>query len=249
MPALITNIGVQMHRVFIIAAASVFALTFGVSAQASTVVDVLGTYDLYLAGQPDGTSCCYFDNAPAESPILAPVSLYNGETLTFSATGGASHEPGPLYATPDGDTSQTYDLHADYLTGISGPKGIHLGGLAGVFLGPDPTSEPAPAQLSGTDFASIAPEIGQIFFIGDGLTGTGSGSIQTFIVPTGATRLFLGITDDGGYYDNGGEIVANITTLASAVPEPSVWMMILAGVALMGAALRFNRKVNVAPLV
>jgi hypothetical protein len=59
----------------------------------------------------------------------------------------------------------------------------------------------------------------------------------------------LGITDDGGYYDNGGEIVANITPLASAVPEPSVWMMILAGVALMGAALRFNRKVNVAPLV
>ena len=36
--------------------------------------------------------------------------------------------------------------------------------------------------------------------------------------------------------------------IASAVPEPSIWAMMLAGVALMGASLRFSRKRGVAAL-
>ena len=50
-----------------------------------------------------------------------------------------------------------------------------------------------------TSFASLSPLIDQVFFIGDGLTGDGSGSVQQFIVPTGATALYLGITDAPGY--------------------------------------------------
>jgi hypothetical protein len=51
----------------------------------------------------------------------------------------------------------------------------------------------------GTEFATLTPALGQVFFIGDGLTGTGSGSVQTFTVPRGATRLFLGIADASGF--------------------------------------------------
>jgi hypothetical protein len=41
--------------------------------------------------------------------------------------------------------------------------------------------------------------LNQVFFIGDGLTGTGSGSRQTFNVPADATELWLGYVDGGGY--------------------------------------------------
>ena len=41
-----------------------------------------------------------------------------------------------------------------------------------------------------------------MFFIGDGLTGTGSGAVQQFVVPAGATRLFLASSDDLGASDN-----------------------------------------------
>jgi hypothetical protein len=61
-------------------------------------------------------------------------------------------------------------------------------------------------------FANLSPGLRQIFFAGDGLTGTGSGDVQVFHVPEGATRLFLGFIDyyepdyPGGYADNTGSI-------------------------------------------
>ena len=53
-----------------------------------------------------------------------------------------------------------------------------------------------------------------MFFIGDGRTGTGSGQRQKFIVPKGATRLFLAVSDGSGWYNNSGEIDATITETA-----------------------------------
>ena len=239
-----------MNRVSMIAAACAFAAGICGPALAATVVDVPATGDLYLAGQPDGTMCCFMDSAPAESPVSASVTLVPGEYLTFSATGGAAHQPGPVYSTPDGDLSgdygTSYDLHADYGTGISGPTDVHLGGLAGVFLGPATPMGTAPAQLTGTDFLSISPGLDQIFFIGDGLTDTGSGSRQTFLVPQGATRLFLGIIDDGGYYDNNGTITATITPL-SAAPEPSTWALMILGLGGVGYALRRTERRAASP--
>ncbi|HEY3242752.1 MAG TPA: hypothetical protein VGM03_05305 [Phycisphaerae bacterium] len=47
----------------------------------------------------------------------------------------------------------------------------------------------------------VMPGLRQPFFIGDGLTGTGSGAVQQFLVPDGATRLFLG-TIDGCEWSN-----------------------------------------------
>ena len=66
-----------------------------------------------------------------------------------------------------------------------------------------PAGGPPPATLDftviGTSFASLSPALNQVFYIGDGLTGDGSGSVQQFIVPLGATRLYLGCADAGGY--------------------------------------------------
>ena len=51
------------------------------------------------------------------------------------------------------------------------------------------------ARQIPTPVLAVFRGIGQVFFIGDGLTGTGSGAIQTFAVPDAATRLFLGVAD------------------------------------------------------
>ena len=105
------------HPINLTAVAAI-ALCLCGKAFASTAVDVPATGDLYLSGQPSGTICCYMDSAPAESPVLAPTALIPGEYLTFSATGEAAYQPGPAYATPDGDTAETYNLQADYGTGV-----------------------------------------------------------------------------------------------------------------------------------
>jgi hypothetical protein len=226
------------------AGTAILAALGAMPALGATTVTVQSTDDLYAAGQPVGTLCCNGDKTPANSPILAPITLNAGSYLTFATTGGASHAPAqPVSSTADGDTSFTYNLTPSFGTGISGPTNVHLNGLAGVFLTDAMPSGAAPAQLSGTSFATISPGIGQIFFIGDGLTGTGSGDIQQFFIPTGATRLFLGIIDDGGYYDNHGAIIATISSSATAaVPEPASWALMLGGFGMVGGAVRSRRK-------
>lgn len=95
--------------------------------------------------------------------------------------------------------------------------------LVGVFLdNVQPSTAPPTLDFtSNHDFTSLSPELGQIFFVGDGLTGfeTGTGSPQQFVVPAGATDLYLGIPDaagfsgDPGFYsDNTGSLTATVST-------------------------------------
>jgi len=83
----------------------------------------------------------------------------------------------------------------DGISGYIGPQGP----LVGVFLSNAVPSSGAPAALDfssggfGTDFATLSPLLGQVFYIGDGKTS--GGIFQTFTAPAGATRLFLGIPD------------------------------------------------------
>jgi hypothetical protein len=76
--------------------------------------------------------------------------------------------------------------------------------LLGVFLDDtQPNLSAAPDPLAYMpDAPVVAPGLRQPFFIGDGLTP--SGAAQQFIVPAGATRLFLGTVDGYGWYNNVG---------------------------------------------
>jgi hypothetical protein len=111
----------------------------------------------------------------------------------------------------------------------------------------------APASLDftssglGTAFSSLSPLAQQAFFIGDGLTGDGTGSTQTFYVPTGATTLYLGLTDacnyngapNNCYTDNEGYFTLTTNGVAAGgVPEPATWAMMLVGIGGLGAAMR-----------
>jgi hypothetical protein len=91
---------------------------------------------------------------------------------------------------PGGDGQGATDISS--YGGISGIVDRRNGMfLVGVFLTDDPPTSPAPKRLDFTKrerFRTLAPQIAQTFFIGDG-------SGRSFRVPRGATRLFLGFAD------------------------------------------------------
>jgi hypothetical protein len=113
---------------------------------------------------------------------------------------------------------------------ISGIQAPNAGFIAGVFESGPPSGTP-PATLNfntiGTNFSSLSPLMQQLFFIGDGLTGDGSGDVQVFYVPTGAKYLYLGLADACGYNgtpscygDNSGDFVVSYAiSTESGVPE------------------------------
>jgi hypothetical protein len=91
--------------------------------------------------------------------------------------------------------------------------------LVGVFLDDGvPSASPAPPGLDfsdgglGTAFAQLCPGLKQPFFIGDGLTGRGGGAPQQFVVPPGATRLFLGTVDGFDWNTNTGAFSVQVTS-------------------------------------
>jgi hypothetical protein len=79
--------------------------------------------------------------------------------------------------------------------------------LVGVFLAgkPPPAAQPSLDFTKGIAFPELAPALGQVFFIGDGRTGAGSGAEQRFIVPAGASHLYLGFADADSFQGTPGE--------------------------------------------
>lgn len=159
---------------------------------------------------PDG-GAVWFADSNFPNNFLTPTGQ-----IQLSETGTSTPRPAPFQA-----PSTTFYVDMDSFGGISGmqlsastPSDRRVMYLTGVFLTNAVPSTPAPASLDfsstslGTAFSELSPLLQQTFYIGDGLTGEGTGSVQTFWVPDGATRLFLGIVDGayfvGGpdYYDN-----------------------------------------------
>ncbi|HKP04854.1 MAG TPA: hypothetical protein VJU77_15990 [Chthoniobacterales bacterium] len=164
-------------------------------------------------------------------PVLFRFVAGSRKILTFSDVGGqVAIDPAHSSGTgPDGVAINEGSIILPY-GGISGFRASTSGCLVGVFLGPAEPKAPAPKTLDfsstgeGTAFPRLTPEIGQIFFIGDGLTGTKTGNLQKFEVPPSATRLYLGLADSGdrrketapGYYsDNTGafSLTAHMATM------------------------------------
>ena len=212
---------------------------------ATTIVTVNGNNNPYLAGQANGASALG-DSAPMQSPTLALTGFAEGSIITFSAVGGFNYSGGVPAASADGDGGLA-NLAASAL-GISGAQNVHYNGLVGVFLDDGVNTGAAPASRNdGINFAAIAPELYQIFWIGDGLTGAGTGDVQQFTAPVGATRLFLGSTDGSGWFNNSGVSMVTINytpaDVAAAVPEPATWAMMIMGFGLVGSAMRRRNAV------
>ena len=181
---------------------------------------------------------------PPGSNLLLTFSSVEGEVSCDRlgpAVSGFNGPDGGLFA------SGTTDILS--WEGISGIR--HDGAtlfLVGVFLDDTLPADPAAERLDftdATDFAEVFPELGQAFFIGDGLTGTGTGDSQRFHVPAAATRLFLGFADawafgdptslPGSYDDNAGSLSATFVV----VPEPATLILLAIGASLL---IRLERR-------
>jgi hypothetical protein len=174
-------------------------------------------------------------NGPDGGAVWFADSNFPTNFLTTSGTPGLiapwEMEPSAPRPSPFTAPSTTFYVDMDSFGGISGmklfestPANRRVMFLAGVFLTDAAPTAPAPASLDfsstslGRSFSELSPLLQQTFYIGDGLTGEGTGSVQTFWVPDGATRLFLGIVD-GSYFVGGPDYYNNNAGSFSATFE------------------------------
>jgi hypothetical protein len=180
---------------------------------------VAATANPFLAGMPAG-SVASLNNPhnspdyagttsnPKSSPIAVNLPLKDGVALTFdSISGVARHDPNLADFNPDGQANDVDHNTNGSENGIADVK-APINALVGVFLTDDqPSLTKAPKSLdfstdASRNFDKLEPQLKQIFFIGDGLNS--SGIQQQFIVPKGATRLYLATWDFFEWNNNSG---------------------------------------------
>ncbi len=215
----------------IIFASVVIGLAGPIHAQSPQTLSVSSFMDIWQSGG-------YNDGSGGSAPAVYTFPAAPGQALTFSSvTGSGTCNYGVPQYGPDGTTSTSspscYTQASNYSP--TGPfSGLDLvdfqGPLVGMFLG-DSLPASAPPTLtfyvsnisSGgvrINFGALSPQLGQVFFIGDGKTGTGTGAIQVFNVPPTATHLYLGYADScdyatpGCYGDNEGSMTATFAISA-----------------------------------
>ncbi|MFO1499294.1 MAG: hypothetical protein U1G07_13010 [Verrucomicrobiota bacterium] len=179
---------------------------------------VSGQSNPWLAGMPAGTRASGLDIAPAQSPVeVTNLQLTAGMKLTFQATGGVANSPERPLSGPDGNSAFISTHAAGSENGIASAAASR-DALVGVFLGAEiPSLSPPPVATdfsdeAARDYAFLAPLLKQVFFIGDGQTSRSN--VQQVIVPTNATRLFLGTMDGSNWNNNRGSF--NVTVSATS---------------------------------
>lgn len=203
----------------------------------------------------------YQINLNGNSSVLTMSSVTG--SFNHGSLGAVTLNDGGGYNDPDGTvisggySGPTVPVYSDNPAnhGLSGIYEPGAGGLVGVFLNSTITSSStAPATLNfttqtrggipgaGDSETTLSPLLGQVFLIGDGLTGDETGSVQQFVVPTGATELFLGVSDayafdgndyggPGAYNDNLGyyDVSFTVSGATAGVPDRVNTLGLLAG--------------------
>ena len=192
-------------------------------------LQVPGTANPWLV---DATTAAGGDTAPGQSPVIVDLVDFNpGDQVSFSVTGSVSFGGGDPTDPPDGNgfVFHLYDSTnggpENGLAGLNAPPNACVGAFVGPTIPvPGPTPQPflnfAPdGNVPGSiDYTSLAPELNQPFFIGDGVNA--SGLAQRVVVPPGATRLVLGSMDGSGWYNNSGAFAVEIALAIEPPPVP-----------------------------
>ncbi len=179
--------------------------------------EVSASTNPFLAGMPDASIIDYTsgsDKAPVNSPVqLLPGNvecMKPGNYLYFKVDGKISvGDPAGGQVSADGLSTLivTHKLgNVNHIAATNAP----MGSLIGVFLDdtPTPTRITTPRSLrfgreNLRNFKMLAPDLGQIFFIGDGKDSIGAA--QAFLIPPGGTRLFVATMDADHWNNNFGK--------------------------------------------
>lgn len=236
------------HRLIVGAIALLSPLALGADVKADPVT-VLGTASIFSAGNDAANHNAWINSSNkglgTPAPYIDLGGAGSGRFLVInSITGAVDFGGGKGFNGPDGFAAPSMSPWPA-LGGISGFVADRAAALLGVFTTDAGPSGGAPDSLNfvgNSNFAALSPLLNQLFLIGDGLTGTGSGQRQIFLIPDSATRLYLGLADrstgkttPGAYQDNKGSFTVNV----GIVPEPSSVVVALAGI---GAALVLTRR-------
>ena len=198
-------------------------LTFATELNCVASAAPRGNDNPWLAGMPDGTTLAGDRAGPDDddnSPLLVefPCGLAPGEALTFDATGSSSFGgSNPPSSPTDGTSIVSHPCNFEIASVIAPADS-----LLGVFLTDvQPSNPPVAACSAGAptglafstpeqlDYRTLAPMVGQPFFIGNGVAS--DGVAHQVEVPPGATRLFLGSMDGFGWFNNTGGFDVRIT--------------------------------------
>jgi hypothetical protein len=218
---------------------AILAVVLAVSGEKACADFIVVTGDSNIYGAGHATAP---DPAGLGGGIVPPsIAVTGSSVLTFQVSGLVSYNGGGNYYGGDGGFFGPTDILP--YGGISGTQiDFARYSLVGVFLTDQEPSGSAPPAIdfASGSFTTLAPGLNQVFFIGDGLTGTGTGTVQQFIAPSGATRLFLGFADGfdfSGYATTYGDDIGSldVTYTVTTTPAPASFTMAGIGVAcLMG---------------
>jgi len=201
-------------------------VTLSVTPLPSSKVNVLGTSNVFLAG-----GNAHQNQFPAGGGTAPPQISFTtgaGTVFKFPSITGQTNCCAKTPTTNAEGTPASSNIKSK--NGISGI--VHHNRqmyLAGVFLSDSVPTSPAPYRLDFTggsdEFQKLSPQLGQAFYIGNGKTDTNT--IQEFVAPPGATRLYFGFLDavgfnsNPGYYnDNTGAIAVDVLIAPPQTPSP-----------------------------
>jgi hypothetical protein len=191
-------------------------MTFGiVTASAAAAITVPGTSNPFLAGASIGNSVSNGDTDSFSADAPPGISVTPGQTFSvISVTGLVSNGPCCSLVGPNGGAGiGSSPFTANGFTALVSPySNLPINSLIGVFYGPNQSD----------------PGVDTVFEIGAGPA--------SFVVPTGATELFLATVD--GYQWNNNEGAFTVTYSLGGVPEPAAWIVLLTGFGMLGIGLR-----------
>jgi len=170
------------------------------------VVTLPATANIYRAGRLAVTS---LPGGAGSLPLQVPFDPASTEVITFPVVSGTIGPWRSSHHGPDGGP----EFHGTDIVAFNGFPGVRHRSrslyLVGVFM---PSGAGIPPQLDLSDRERVdeyMPARGELFYIGDGRSA--SGAVQRFVVPTGATALYVGFADaigfrgkPGAYDDNTG---------------------------------------------
>ena len=166
----------RLSRLTLLSAIGAFAAVAPICAVAGTTLTVSAQANIFGAGHlPPMDTPNPSGGSGGVPPVVFAFPAHSFRALTFTNVTGTVKMGNPT--APSGPDGGNFGYRIASFNGIAGIEAPVIGYLTGVFFDSNEPTDPPPAELSfshiGRNFATLSPHVGQVFFIGDGLTDSG----------------------------------------------------------------------------